>query len=260
MPKHPHRHDEAEHGSHHEPHGHGPHHRGPHHHGPHHHGPHHHGPHHHGPHHHGRHRHHLHHWLERDLETLRELARRDRYASTETLIEIAEKWSIAAEVRDHLSWISEKYGDVSAAQALDLADHHFRALAERRFRGLVEREGDDTGLLFPLPPHIHEPLLERNPTATILIPSGHHLPHHLEHSDVRVIEGTRACRKAVAAGEIKLIVFELYRSNGKTLVDGEVGDVLAAVVAMSIELWAQLRPHSHPEDVDFDLSVPIQFV
>lgn len=241
MPKHhPHDHDHEL----------GPrHHRGPHRYGP---------PHH--RHQHGPHRHHVHHWLERALDILREHARRDRYASTETLIELATKWSVEDEVTEHLRWIMDKYGDLSAAQALDLADQHFLALAERRFRGLVERDGEAGALLFPLPPHIHEPLVERNPTTTILIPTGHHLPPHLDHSDLRVIEGTRACRKAVGAGEIKLIVFEMYKINGKALVDGEVGDVLSAVATQPIELWAQLRPHSHPEDVDFDLSVPVQFV
>ena len=242
MPKHnPHR---QEHGQEHR----GPHHRGPHHYPPHH------------RHQHGPHRHHVHHWLERDLDTLREHARRDRFASAETLIELATRWSVEEDVVAHLRWILEKYGDLSAAQTLDLADQHFLALAERRFRALVDRDDADAALLFPLPPHIHEPIVERNPTTTLLVPNGHHLPHHLDDGDVRVIEGTRACRKAVAAGEIKVIVFEMYRSNGRTLVDGEVSDVLAAVATVSVELWAQLRPHSHPEDVDLDITVPVQFV
>lgn len=244
MPPHP---------EHHPPHDHDHEHHGPHH------EPDHDGPHPHGPfHHHGPHHHHVHHCLEGDLGVLRELARRDRNGSTETLLALAGQLSVADEVTLHLQRILEEYGDIAAGQALDLADMHFSAKAEQRIRKLLDRQGDGTGLIFPLPPHIHEPFIDHG-GATILIPSGHHLPPHLARSGVRVIDGTRACRKAVAADDLTVVVFEMYRSHGHTLVDEEVGDVLSAVRA-STELWAQLRPHAHPEDVEFELSVPLQLV
>lgn len=234
-----------------------PHHK---HHPPHEHGPHHHHHHHHAPPHHGPHAHHLHHWLERELGVLRELTRRDRYASIETLLEVAAKRSIADEITAHLRRLLDEYGDLAAAQALNLADAHFSAVAENRVRTRLAKQPDGAGLLFPLPPHIHQPFVDHGGDTTILIPNGHHLPHHLERADLRVVEGSRACRKAIGGGDMNLLLFEMHRSGSKVLVDAEVADVLSAVVGVSIELWAQVRPHAHPEDVEFELAMPVQLV
>lgn len=159
----------------------------------------------------------------------------------------------------HLNRILEEYGDIRALKALRLADEHFAAKAEQRVNRLME-SGAEMGLVFPLPPHIHQPFVDRG-NVNIYVPSGHHVPHHLRRCGAPLIEGTRACRHALLNSAVVAVIFEMHRVDGRRLVDPEVADLLAAVAgARPIEFWAQLRPHAHPDDVEFDVVGNIEFI
>jgi len=213
--------------------------------------------HHHGPHHHHpRHRpHRLHHHLERDLDVLSELTNRGRILDTDRLISVTEELSMT-EVSEYLKEkVLPEYGNLAAAGAIELANGHFGAKAQQRFRDLIERSREGkTALIFPLPPHVHEPFIYEQMRPTILLPNGHPLPPHLHDIDVPLVANTRTCRRAISTGAFSIIVFEMHRSNDCAVIDPEVGDVLqGGVLPGDIEMWAQLRPDRHPEDVEIDL-------
>jgi hypothetical protein len=53
----------------------------------------------------------------------------------------------------------------------------------------------------------------------------------------------------------------MHSVDGRRLVDPEVADLLSAVTsARPIELWAQLRPHAHRDDVEFDVVGNVELI
>jgi hypothetical protein len=230
-------------------------------------GPHHHhpdqreGPHHgedHPPHHHHGPHHPVHHYLAGDLGVLDELSRRKRDATTATLIRLAQELEIP-EVIQHLHRILDEYGDIRAGKALRMTNDHFAAKAEQRVERLIESDSE-IGLVFPLPPHLHEPFVARG-NVNIYVPGGHHVPHPLRRCGAPLFEGTRACRHAIVNSAVVAIIFEMHRVDGRRLVDPDVADLLSAVAGVRpIELWAQLRPHAHRDDIEFDMVGNVAFI
>ncbi len=104
-----------------------------------------------------------------------------------------------------------------------------------RWRGLR------IALVFTLPPHVHEPLLELPDTAVIVVP-GHHLPHHLRDQNISAHTEYRASRKILS--ERGVIVFEGVREGGVLLVDPALADLLDGIVSGSTKEFAvHIRPH-----------------
>lgn len=125
---------------------------------------------------------------------------------------------------------------------------HFRIVAHKRNSGLLTLcEGKKVGLLLPLPPHILDTFLPLK-DVTVLLPDAHHLPPNLERFSGRVIEGTRACRKA--AGEIEVVVSEGYREKDEYFFPVTAGDVLDPRILKSGTVFIfHLRPHRDPDDI-----------
>ncbi len=185
------------------------------------------------------------------VEILRKLTRHDHIANIAGLIDMAGRLG-RPDVVEVLVEIDLAYASPPTELALDELESRLRLDGHRRRQeSLSAAEGKAVALIFPLAPHVHEEWVER-PGTTILIPSGHHLPAHLGHGLARVIDGTRACRRAV--GEFDLVLVEAYRGDAEFLGDVEVVDVMDRNYVSS-DTWVQvhLRPHRHHEDVPFNL-------
>jgi hypothetical protein len=198
-----------------------------------------------------RHHHHpkpLHHGEDRVLRALRLLADTGMIKSIEDLITYAEKGGHQQEAEFFRNLLAEP---IPVELALDELSVIYQKDGHRRDRALLgECRTGRVGLLMPLPPHILDEFLNVG-TATILIPNGHHLPPHLRHADVRVLQGTRACRQA--AGEVDVLVFEGYAENGQYLCESDVADIVdVRILKPGARLVLHLRPHSHPDDVNLD--------
>jgi hypothetical protein len=137
--------------------------------------------------------------------------------------------------------------------ALNALEARLQLTAHSKKSQLLSKALDKSvALIFPLPPHVHEGWLEI-PGARILLPSHHPIPPDLQQMDVPIIDGTRACRRAISAFDFVLV-------EGHCGMDGEfVGDAEAAdivdpsVVSNDSELLLHVRPHRHHDDVPFEV-------
>jgi len=128
-----------------------------------------------------------------------------------------------------------------------------RKNGHRRDRELLEACADQkVALVMPLPPHVHEPFLAFT-NVTLVIPNGHHVPHHFRHSNVDVRQGFRAGRQVILESDI--IVFEVYAEGDAYFADPDVADLIdEPALQPNARLVVHLRPHHHPDDVEIALA------
>lgn len=190
----------------------------------------------------------LHHDEDRVLQALRLLADAGMIHTIEDLITYAQRGGHQREAEYFQSLLAEP---IPVELALDELSVINQKDGHRRDRALLcECKAGRVGLLMPLPPHILDEFL-RVGTATVLIPNGHHLPPHLRHLGIEVLQGTRACRQA--AGEVDVLVFEGYAERGQYLCESEVADIVdVRIMKPNARLIIHLRPHAHPDDVNLD--------
>jgi hypothetical protein len=120
----------------------------------------------------------------------------------------------------------------------------------RTQRCLQAAAGKPVGLIFPLPPHIHHTWISLA-KVSLMIPSGHPLPPHLQAAGLPLLTGTRECRAAV--GGFDTILVEGFRSNGQLVGNVEAVDVLDRNrIPSTAAVYVHLRPHRHHDDVQFD--------
>ena len=183
---------------------------------------------------------------------LRKLADHDRMEDVAALVECARRLMRhgAAKI---LEEIAQEFSSPPVELALDALEVKLQLTAHNAKSQLLSKAVDKSiALIFPLPRHVHEGWLEI-PGARILLPSHHPIPPHLEHANVPIIDGTRACRRAIGA-------FDLVVVEGHCGIDGEfVGDAEAAdivhrsLVSNNSALFLHVRPHRHDDDVPFEI-------
>jgi hypothetical protein len=202
-------------------------------------------PHHHDPHH-GRH-HHPHHHAGRFLDAVTILVDDGAISTFEQLSRYAEKKGQQA--------VLEILRSMEHEDDLDLVIRELSLRLERDARKehkqrMDEWQGRRVAIIFPLPPHVHEPLLTL-PEVHVLVARRHHLPPHLRHAVKSAVHDHRSCRQLI--GTVDVIVFEGFRDDGAMFVDEDIADILdLRVVPVTTKLFVHNRPHQHPDDVEFD--------
>lgn len=125
--------------------------------------------------------------------------------------------------------------------------------------GLLENcNGRNIGLLFPLPPHVHEQFLDA-PNVKLFVAPGHKLPPHLRRRNA--INNPREISRCL--DQLDVIVFEGFQEDdGPFFVEAGVAAILdMRLIPVATKLLVHLRPHQHDDDDEFDLGGrPVSFL
>mgnify|MGYP003386654038 CR=1 FL=1 len=201
---------------------------------------------HHGPHHHHHHRHHA----DRFLDALGLLVDAGKIPKMDELIRYADLLGEPTSA----DFLRECQVDgMNIHLALEQLRAHLRRHAHKEERDRLRRWHDSRiVLVFPLPPHVHEPLLELPDVAVVVVP-GHHLPPHLHGLTTASQADYRGTRKVLMEREV--IVLEGVQQGGTLLVEPALADLLDGIaLAPPKQIAAHIRPHSHHGDVPLDVT------
>jgi len=190
----------------------------------------------------------LHHHEMRFLKALELLLSTGRVRSVGDLIRYAEQDRQAA-AADFLRGL--KADNLPVDLCYDALSVHTRIVAHKRNVSVLSNcQGKRVGLVMPLPPHVLDAFTSLT-KATLIVPDGHHLPHHLEQRLLEVVQGSRAAREIVPT--LDVLVFEVFRAGNAYSVDASVADIAdLRIVPESTQLVVHVRPHQNPEDIAFD--------
>jgi hypothetical protein len=147
--------------------------------------------------------------------------------------------------------------DIDTAIAANRA--HVVAAARDEHDGMIEDcNGRKIGLLFPLPPHIHEEFIDTQ-NVRLMVAPGHKLPPHLRQMDC--ISNPREINRCL--DQFDVIVFEGFEEDdGAFFAEAGVAAVLdLRLVPVAAKLLVHLRPHRHDDDEGFDLNGrPVSYI
>jgi hypothetical protein len=184
------------------------------------------------------------------LDALELLIESGRARTTEDLIRYAERAG-DPDAADFLRELATQ--SLPLDLAFDALSVHVRIVAHKRNNELLRLAQDrQVGLVLPLPPHVMEAFL---PLAkvTVLVPDGHHVPPHLRRRGQDIRHGSRPSRQA--AGQLEVLVFEVYHGKDGYLVDIGVADIVdERLIPENTQLLVHLRPHRNPDDVPLPVS------
>jgi hypothetical protein len=184
------------------------------------------------------------------VEALRMLVRHKRFTDVADVAACAHAMGEEA-AASILEEIDQAFASPPVDDALAALETRLRLDAHLRTqRFLQAAAGKPVGLIFPLPPHIHHTWIS-HAKVSIMIPSGHPLPPHLQATGLPLVTGTRECRAAV--GGFDTIVVEGFRNNDHLVGNVEAVDVLDRNrIPSTSAVYVHLRPHPHHDDVQFD--------
>ena len=140
--------------------------------------------------------------------------------------------------------------DIDMAIAANRA--HSLTTARDEHEALIEScNGRKIGLLFPLPPHVHERFIDEL-NVTLMVAPGHKLPPHLRR--MNYISNPREISRRL--DQFDVIVFEGFKEDDDAFfVEAGVAAVLdMRIVPVATKLLVHLRPHQHDDDEGFDLN------
>lgn len=147
--------------------------------------------------------------------------------------------------------------DIDTAIAANRA--HALAAARDEHDGLIENcNGRHIGLLFPLPPHVHEQFIDAS-NVRLMVAPGHKLPPHLRRMDCL----SNPLKISRYLDQLDVIVFEGFEEDdGTFFVEAGVAAILdMRLIPIATKLIVHLRPHMHDDDDVFDLNGhPITYI
>lgn len=219
------------------------------------------------------HPHHNHHHRHHRPQPKQQRSNRDRVLEAVDLLRLSRKINSTEDLIDCLKELTEPdmagfVGELQrgmGARSLDIdtaiAANRAHALATARDEhdGLIENcNGRNIGLLFPLPPHVHEQFIDA-PNVKLMVAPGHKLPPHLRRMDCI----SNPLKISRCLDQFDVIVFEGFEEDdGTFFVEAGVAAILdMRLIPVATKLLVHLRPHQHDDDDQFELDGrPITFI
>jgi hypothetical protein len=218
-------------------------------------------------------RHHPHHHGHHCSRPKHRRSNRDRVLEAVDLLRLARKISSLEDLIGSLKEMGEaemvefvgEFMSGMGARSLDIdtviaANRAHAVVAARDDHDeLIEScNGRKIGLLFPLPPHVHESFIN-DPNLTLMVAPGHKLPPHLRR--MSYISNPREISQRL--DQFDVIVFEGFEEDDSSFfVEAGVAAILdVRIIPAATKLLVHLRPHQHDDDERFDLNGrPISYI